>query len=207
MTTDTPPIPARLAARPVVGGLAHPWVNVRLADGGVDYRSPHHARVHQAWVDRLCQACGDPHGDRMVLLCGPDQLAALTFDEAPLHPECAHYASGACPMVAGRMPTYADRARVSEGPRGKTCFEPGCDCDGWVPTPGFAGTEGGEPAHPWFAVWVTGYTVAVTPEGMVHGGVVDPGQVVRVRRVSEPGVGRVAGTVPIPVAAGGGCSR
>jgi len=43
-----PPIPATLAGRPVKGGLAYPWVNVELADGGADYQRYRYAQYRQA---------------------------------------------------------------------------------------------------------------------------------------------------------------
>src|SRR5260221_12084516 len=53
-----PPIPASLAARPVRGALAQPWVNVQLADGGTGFRSTHRPRAEQAWKDCLGPSCG-----------------------------------------------------------------------------------------------------------------------------------------------------
>lgn len=189
------PIPARLEGRPVSGGLAHPWVNVALADGGVDYRSPHHARWERAWRDMLCQACGQPHGTRLVFLAGPNQLMRLVFDEPPLHPECAAYAQDACPMVAGARTHYADRPRVAHGARGRTCPEPGCDCGGWRPHPGTDTAAGGDPAHPWYAIWAAAYTLAFRPDGRLFGGGIAPHQVLGVRLVSLPGQGRCPSTL------------
>lgn len=168
----TPPIPARLAYRPTLGGLAIPWINVRLADGGADFRSTHRRRWEQAWQQGVCQTCGETLDQRpVVLLGGPNQLASY-FTEPPLHPECAHYAGKACPMVAGRMPVYPDRPNVSLGPRGTKCPDPDCDCDGWVITPGTgSGNHGGEPAHDWWAVWCDNWSLATTPEGLLLGGV------------------------------------
>lgn len=189
-------IPMRLAGRPTVGGLVQPWVNVALADGGCDFRAAHHSRWAKAWRDGLCQTCGQRFTtSRLVLLAGPNQLARLLFDEPPAHPECAAYASDACPMVSGRMPRYADREHLSEGRRGGVCPTPGCGCDGWVRHPGTGGQPGGDPAHAWYAVWVRGYRLAVNPGGEVAGGAVDPSDVVRVRVVSLPGEGRVSRTL------------
>ena len=82
MTTETrPPIPASLAHRPVRGGLAMPWANAELADGGVDFRSPHHTRYAKAWQECRCQSCGRPTGDPAVLICGPRQILSRQFDE------------------------------------------------------------------------------------------------------------------------------
>lgn len=51
----TVPIPASCAHRPTVGGLVAPFVNIRLADGGVDYRTPHQATYARCWTENLCQ--------------------------------------------------------------------------------------------------------------------------------------------------------
>lgn len=164
-----PPIPVRLAHLPTVGGL-------------VTFRSTHRATWEKCWQERRCQVCALPLATPLVLLCGPNQLEKRLFDEPPLHPECAFYAQQACPMVAGRMPTYADRENVSAGRRGKTCPGPGCDCGGWVPDDGTP--HKGEPAHPWYAVWVSGYQLAIRPDGSLIGGACEEHQVLRVRTVS-----------------------
>ena len=191
--TIRPPIPVTCAARPTVGGVVVPWANVHLADGGVDFRSQQESRVQRCWIERRCQVCGTriPRPPA-VLFGGPRQVAALQFDEPPLHPECAVYVSRACPMVAGRMDRYADRDVVTRGHRGSTCPDAECGCGGWVPTPGVAPEQGGDPAHDWFAVYVSGYALGVTEDrpDRVHSGVVEPAQVLVVRHVSTPGGGR-----------------
>ncbi|GAA1401820.1 hypothetical protein GCM10009613_60790 [Pseudonocardia kongjuensis] len=192
--SDVPPIPAALAHRPTVGGLVQPWLNVALADGGVDFRAQHQSRAAACWTRGLCQVCGNPLRPPAVLLGGPKQLRRLMFDEPPLHPECCLYTSQACPMVSGRTEYYADRPVLSSGHRGKTCATPGCDCGGWVPTPGVAPAQpAADPAHEWFAVWVRGFSPAAmhdSPQHITHG-VVRPADVIRVVLVSRPGEGRV----------------
>jgi hypothetical protein len=200
-----PPIPASCSHRPVIGGLVAPIVNVRLADGGVDFRSPHHETYARCWTDGLCQVCGNRLSRPAILFGGPNQLRSGHFDEPPLCPPCALYASQACPMVAGRQPYYADRQRVSEGHRGKVCADPGCGCGGWTPTDPGQGDHGGDPAHPWYAVYIDPAAVVVTvheietvcsDKGCKHKRrVVNGGKLtappLKVLLVSEPGVGRV----------------
>lgn len=191
-----PAIPVRLADRPTVGGLVAPWVNVVLADGGVDFRQTYGKHWRQAWTSGRCQTCGQPHGPLLVFLGGPNQIAdGGYFDEPPLHPECAAYAIKACPMVAGRMTHYRGTPAPTEGARGKTCPLPGCDCGGYLATDQVLHDDGshtirpapdrstaaGEPAHPWYAVYARSYRLAVTPEGQLLGGV--PVEVVRTREV------------------------
>lgn len=179
------PIPAALLHRPTVGGLVKPWVNVELADGGVDFRATHNARWQRCWREEICQVCAEPLTQRpLVFLGGPNQLENY-FSEPPLHPWCMRYASRACPMVAGRMSHYPARARLSEGKRGDRCSKPGCDCEGWVPHPGQDAVDhGGEPAHEWYAVWADSFALAMSPEGRLLGGV--PQDIRRTRLVSRP---------------------
>lgn len=193
MTTAVrPSIPATCHSRPTSGGVVVPWANVQLADGGVDFRSQHESRVQRCWREGLCQLCGTSLGAVFVLFGGPRQVAALQFDEPPLHPECAVYASQACPMVAGRLDRYADRDVVSVGHRGATCPDPGCECGGFIPTPGVTPSPGGDPAHPWFAVYANDLSLGVTDDNpdRIRSAVLTPDQVLYVRHVSTPGVGR-----------------
>lgn len=157
-----PPIPASCAHRPVVGGLAAPWVNIRLADGGVDFRSPHQATYERCWRENLCQTCGNPTGRLAVLFGGPRQVRNRHFDEPPLCLPCALYASQACPMVAGRMPFYADRERLAEGHRGHVCPDAGCGCGGFTDSDATAYDSSGDPAHPWYALYVDPTTLQLT---------------------------------------------
>ena len=158
-----PPIPASLAHRPVVGGLAAAWVNAELADGGTDFRSPHTARYEKAWLECRCQSCGNPTGPRAVLVCGPRQVLTLHFDEPPTCPPCAAYARQACPFVSGRSVKYPDRRRISEGHRGEKCADPSCGCGGWRATdPEHSAGMGGQPNLPWYACWTTPDAYIVT---------------------------------------------
>lgn len=154
MTDLRPDIPASCAHRPTVGGLVAPYVNARMADGGVDFRTPHTAKVQRCWEGNLCQTCGRRLPMFVVVFGGPNQLRSLRFDEPPVCPPCAMYVSQACPMVAGRQPRYASGPRVSEGKRGHVCATAGCGCGGWQDTDPTVPDHGGDPAHAWYACWV-----------------------------------------------------
>lgn len=194
-----PSIPVRLAERPTVAGLVQPWVNVQLADGGVDFRQTYGTHRSRAWLEQRCQVDGEPITGLMVFLGGPNQIAGGGyFDEPPLHPECAAYVTKACPMVAGRMTHYRANASITESARGAVCPDPGCDCGGWVATDHTLRDDGsiavalvdraeprGDPAHVWYAVYARSYALAKTPEGVLLGGV--PLDVLRIRKVSHPG--------------------
>lgn len=194
-----PPIPATCEDRPTTkDGLVIPYGNVQLADGGADFRSHHHAAWRRCWQRDLCQVCGKRLGRPMVLLCGPNQLAALLFDEPATHPECAAYVAQACPMVAGHRTHYREGRLVSAGPRGDRCATPGCDCGGWIENPTSGPTAAGQPAHDWFAVYVRGYTLAATVERGLTGGICAPADVFRVRQVSSAGEGPLHPWRPVP---------
>jgi hypothetical protein len=169
-----PPMPARLAGRPTQGGLVIPWIQVQFADGGWDFRARHTTKIRRCLIERLCQVDGEPLGRPLVLLGRAEAAvpgSGVYFDEPPLHPECARYTMAACPMVAGRMPSYSTRPTHSEGRRGARCPEPGCDCGGWVSTDPVRHEP--KPAFGWVAVWVEDYALAVGPDGELLGAALD----------------------------------
>lgn len=200
-----PPIPASCAHRPTTGGLVIPVVNLQLADGGADFRARHQTTLGACWRQRLCQVCGNRVGALAILLGGPRNLRSGWYDEAPICPPCAQYTTKACPMIAGRQARVTDRAPVSDGPRGRTCPDVGCDCGGFISHD--TGDGQGAPAHPWYAVFVdpAGYVVTVRQE-KIHCSdrvcdelhprtVVTGGQLtappLKAYLVSEPGTGRI----------------
>jgi len=201
-----PPIPVTCAARPTVGGLVIPAVNVRLADGGVDFRARHQAKYAKCWTDNLCQVCGHGIAERAVVFASPSQLAGRRADEPPLCVPCALYSAKACPMIAGRQERFADRGRVSEGARGKACAEPGCGCGGWTHTgPSEGEPLAGRPAHAWYAVYARPGAWQATAgivrsqcsdrgcwheRPVINGGLL-AGEPLKVVLVSSPGEGRV----------------
>lgn len=167
-----------------------PWVNVELGDGGIDFRRQHRSRAERAITGRLCQVCGQPLRHPLVLLGGPGELRTLVFSEPPLHPECAVYTSRACPMVAGRMDGARVGASLSEGPRGASCFDPTCDCGGWVPAEQERTVNEPQDPQPWYAIYASDYTPIRDQHGKLHA-LTTPGAVLRVRLVSRPGEGRL----------------
>lgn len=171
-------IPARLVDRPRVGGLVVPWVVVALADGTFDLGNMQNTRVNTAFMRRLCQIDGQPLGDRMVFFVPGDRLGDMVTSEPALHPECAAYSARVCPMVAGRMTRYRSTPTRTEGHVGQRCGTPGCECGGWVPTPG-TDHQPGRAADSWHAVWCADYTVTVPDEetrDLVKMGVIPAGR-------------------------------
>lgn len=155
MADDTRPAPPRsCAGRPLHGGLVVPFAQITLADGTPDFLTPHYATTAACWENGWCQVCGAPITHPAIVAGGPNQMADLRFDEAPLCVPCAVYSSRACPMFGGRQLRYASHARVSEGRRGQVCATPGCGCGGFTPTDPDLPGHAGEPAHAYYACYV-----------------------------------------------------
>ncbi|PRY35293.1 hypothetical protein [Umezawaea tangerina] len=186
-TSNALPVPQHLAHRPTQGGLVVPWVSVELANGTFDLGNMNNTRANQCFVRRRCQVCGQRIGARAVFLLSESALESMSAGEPPLHPECAAYSKAACPMVAGRVDHYRRSPTRTEGHAGEECATPGCDCAGWIPTPG-GGDNTGRPAEPWHLVWCAGYDITVPDKRtgqLVNRGLVPIG--VRLRaRISAP---------------------
>ncbi|HEV2346411.1 MAG TPA: hypothetical protein VGS97_20095 [Actinocrinis sp.] len=150
------PIPERARNRHVRSGLAVPYITLEI-DGRTLWGETHGRKVVDCIVNRLCQLCAQPLGEKFVFLLTEEQLAERFTREPPLHPECAAYAQRACPMIAGRMTHYAWIAREHTG---KGCVEPGCGCGGWI-THEDNGDNRGRPAEAWFAAWFTDYATGI----------------------------------------------
>lgn len=162
----TPPIPARLAGRPTVGGLVVPYISIHHADGYV-LGAVHNSRRDECVYDTLCQIDGEPLGARIVLHTRPKDHEAGYTAEPGMHPECAAYSALACPMTNGSMSHYR---RKPHSLAGLSCDEPGCECGGWVEAADNQ-HRAGAPAEPWSAVWIrhADYRIAVGPDRTILG--------------------------------------
>lgn len=161
---NLPPIPKRMAERPVQGGLAMPWIALELADGSYDLAGCAARLVNLAMYQGRCQLCSHPINYRPVFFATQDQVddAPIVCDAPPLHAECADYAAAVCPMIHGRLATY--RAKESRAHRTDACNKPGCDCGGWKIVDRTTMTErAGQAAPRWLRVVCEDY-VRVVPE-------------------------------------------
>lgn len=158
-----PPIPQRLAALPQSGGLAVPYISMPKpgTPGAFLLGEMHGAKAGECIVNYLCQIDGKPLGPKPWLFLGTQRAIDDGFSAEPaLHPECAAYSARACPMLNGSMATYAKRERTHDG---EPCSEAGCDCGGWVTAP--QSGRAGEPAEPWFQIWVRGHAIGIREPG------------------------------------------
>nr|BFE56392.1 hypothetical protein GCM10020063_009180 [Dactylosporangium thailandense] len=140
-----PPIPLWLAHRPVVAGLAVPWITARGLDGRYLFGGLDPQRQHQAITEHRCQVCGRELDWRSILLLRLSDLPRHRTPEPALDPVCAAYTAAACPMVAGRMTRHRS-----------TPIALGHGISSAVDQPARLGA----PAEPWFAVWLDRYTTA-----------------------------------------------
>ncbi|MBF6341300.1 hypothetical protein IU450_36275 [Nocardia abscessus] len=159
-----PPIPARLVHAPLSQGLVVPHITLAHRDrtrpvwGKIDQR-----RLSDTVSRKLCQICGQPLADRVVLYIRPaDHLRGIAV-EPGVHPECGHYSRHACPMLAGRQHRYNPHPPEKFAP----CEDPACACRLWQPNerdPREAPREA-QPADAWYEVWIplSDYTVVHDP--------------------------------------------
>jgi hypothetical protein len=149
-----PLIPQFLAHRPTHNGLVVPYIS--LESGGRAYLGRTRSRrIAECLLNGLCQVCGRHLEQRPYLfLMIQKQIDEGFSSEPPLHPVCAKYSIQACPMVSGRMPTYAKHAPNLDG---MPCDDPGCNCPGLIMGPNRAG----DPSEPWFMAWYSRYDIGV----------------------------------------------
>lgn len=156
-------IPQRLNAAPTWNGLIIPYIT--LCHRGRRHpiwgeADPH--RMAHALQHKLCQICGQPHEERIVVFIRPEDYILGLSHEPGLHPECAQLAHSTCPMLGGLMHHHrahppADRIRP--------CDDPQCDCRTWPPRE--PSQRAGHPADPWYAAWIhrQTYEIAYHPPG------------------------------------------
>jgi hypothetical protein len=147
----------RLAHRPTRSGLVVPYISMTTADGTAHLGQTRGKAVGECIVQCRCQICGRPlDRSRPLLFLVTQQNIDEGFTSEPaLHPECAAYSIKACPMISGRMPTYAKHQADLTG---LPCDEPGCRCAGIVSdVPGRAG----QPAPDWYRAWYRDYGIGV----------------------------------------------
>lgn len=101
-------IPPRLRHRPVVAGLAVPFM-VDLARRPISFAMLDAAAVKMCATQRLCGVCGDviARSDRLAFLGAKtntyDQDERDCFGDPWMHEECARYSLASCPFISKRL--------------------------------------------------------------------------------------------------------
>jgi hypothetical protein len=177
---EVPPIPACLADRPTVAGLVVPYLSVQSGHRAILGRV-HRTKRNQCIVNKLCQIDGELLTVPCVVLVPEGQLDRRWTTEPALHPQCARYSTRACPLLNGQMTTLHN-----PGPHPHlACDLPGCDCGGWVMSPGQIPREPDTPAEPYVEVWLSRYDQGVNPHGELLGVAWEPSYVLRIRPVER----------------------
>lgn len=178
------PIPTRCVHRPLIGGLVVPWVTFKHPHDG--YRLGHTRldRMIACVRYRICQLCGDPLQHRVVVLCRAQDLAVGYSAEPGMHPECAAYASKACPMMTGRMEHYR---RAPFDLAAQACDDPACTCHRFRGR-GDPEMRAGQPADEFLAIWLAldEYRPTYGPDGVVCGAALRGVPFLRIRPVEAP---------------------
>ena len=135
------PIPQRCARRPLAGGLVVPYVSL-IHGGHAAFGSLDADRARTAFLDRLCQICGQPLDERCFLIVRPADVARGISPEPALHPECLPYTAVHCPMLNGTATHYRQRPVLASHPAGRPCTDPSCPCPSLKPDEGHAARSG-----------------------------------------------------------------
>jgi len=170
---DLPPIPMRLHDRPLLAGLAVPWITVQTPDDRYRFGAVDADRAAKALYHRWCQICGHPQDARFMFAMRDRDLDRNLAAEAAIHPECFHYSIRACPMLAGRMDHYraSGHAELFAG-IGDVLGDP-------------EGRRAGQAAEAWHAVWARDYTVITDPVTNLLAALLLPDQILRVRSIAH----------------------
>jgi hypothetical protein len=125
----------------VHGGAAPSWLPV--ADHGhAVFGSLDPRRVRRAFLERLCQTCGQPLAERCFLVVRPADVEHGYSPEPALHPECQPYTAAACPMLNGTATQYRERPALVGHPAGRPCTDSRCPCPSLTPDSGHAARSG-----------------------------------------------------------------
>ncbi|WP_328469101.1 hypothetical protein OHA21_00885 [Actinoplanes sp. NBC_00393] len=148
MSNQRPDIPVHLRRRPTSAGLVVPVATPRTADGQPLFGLLENFRQRHLLTRRLCQICGQPLGERLIVFARPADLLLHCTSEPALCPPCAAYSIRACPMLSGRLEHYRRQTRSGVA--------------------GIAADTGSElradaPADAWCAVWLRDYDVVTHP--------------------------------------------
>lgn len=119
-------IPTRLRARPRKAGLPVPYINVFPPGGEPDFRTVDGEKVIECLDKRLCGLCGQRLGREVVLIGSEEEIERRHFHDPAMHPECAIYATKACPFLANPKRQYSkmDPKHLPAGEQVDTTFQP-----------------------------------------------------------------------------------
>ncbi len=144
---DAPvPLPTALSDAPTSQGMVVPYITLAHRDRSrAVWGNVAPLRLHEVLYHKLCQICGTPLGEQVIVFIRPSDFHQGVAVEPGLHPSCADYSTGTCPMLAGRMHHY----HRHPGQRITRCTDPGCHCRAWAP-PRPDPVRDGSPTEAWY---------------------------------------------------------
>ncbi|MEW1843011.1 hypothetical protein AB0392_34155 [Nonomuraea angiospora] len=127
-----------------------PYITLRHADGTPEFGRVNTPKLAECIIERRCQLCARKLTDAAVLMARPQDFGYGYVPEPAQHPECAAYATKACPMLSGRLPRHRDRTR----PQRRQCSRSDACWCGEPPAPPNADAviRSGRAASPWYSV-------------------------------------------------------
>ncbi|MFJ8158517.1 cell envelope biogenesis protein OmpA [Streptomyces sp. NPDC094468] len=134
-------VPQRCAGRPLAGGLVVPHVSL-IHNGHAVFGSLDADRALAAFLQRLCQICGQRLTERCYLIVRPADEERGCSPEPALHPECLPYTAQHCPMLNGTAVRYRSSPILATHPAGRSCNDPSCPCPARTPDKGSQARRG-----------------------------------------------------------------
>ena len=101
-------IPKFLSHLKTYGGYPVPFVQMYF-DGKPDFRVIDPERSDECLRDKLCAICGKRLGEFCYFIGGALCKENHLFADAPMHEDCADFASKTCPFVSGKKHEYSTR--------------------------------------------------------------------------------------------------
>lgn len=126
MTSDPSTWPERVRALPRdERGYPIPYAAWQPNEPGAspDFRVLDQERVARCVANRLCGVCGQSLGHWIVFVGGPACAQTRLFNDPAMHPDCAAFATMACPFIAGPQTRYS-AAPLPSGPGIVTAIDP-----------------------------------------------------------------------------------
>jgi hypothetical protein len=101
-------IPDFLSHLSTFNGYPVPFVQMYI-DGRPDFRVIDPERSDECVNDKLCAICGRGLGEYCYFIGGQLCKQKHLFLDAPMHEQCAEFASKTCPFVSGKKDEYSKR--------------------------------------------------------------------------------------------------
>ena len=100
----------RIERLPKYKGFPIPFFATTMKDGTPDFKIIHQENRILCAMERRCWVCGEGLEYWITFVGGPVSTKYRTYNDGPMHPECARDSMEICPFLLGQM-DYADNFR------------------------------------------------------------------------------------------------